>query len=327
MIAFRDVNKPRVDSARDRRAMEDDVSVAIVFLLSMPAFSQSLNYQGALRSADGERMSNTEIDIRVSLYAQGVKVFEEEHLNLMTSEGGIFHVRIGSLDPAAFQNIDFGSDIEVMTEIRYEDDYEMINYENLAAVPLALHAKTVDNTDDADADPQNEIQQLTYDGNQLQLSRGGGSVRLPEILDTDRQSLSLVGSKIVIERGNSIDLQPLLDAIGGGDTSNTNEIQRLALSGTELRISGSNTVDLTAIQDGVEDADADSTNEIQRLALAGTKLRISRSNTVDLAPLRDGVDDAGCRQHQRDPAADLAGNRSSRFQVQIKWIYPVFGTV
>jgi hypothetical protein len=59
--------------------------------------------------------------------------------------------------------------------------YEHMGTMQLLSVPYALHAETVeqDAVDDDDSDPANEIQTLTLSGNQLMLSKNGGTINLP----------------------------------------------------------------------------------------------------------------------------------------------------
>ncbi len=66
---------------------------------------------------------------------------------------------------------------------------------------------TTINTNDADADPTNEIQELTLNGNNLNLSINNSSVNLSTYLDnTDSQTLSLNNNILAISNGNSVDL-------------------------------------------------------------------------------------------------------------------------
>ena len=73
---------------------------------------------------------------------------------------------------------------------------------------------------------------------------------------------------------------------GGGGSDN----QTISLVGTNLSIQNGNTVDLSVVQDGVNDADFNPTNEIQSLSFnTGTNiLSLSAANTVDLSTLAGG---------------------------------------
>jgi hypothetical protein len=91
----------------------------------------------------------------------------------------------------------------------------------------------------------------------------------------DDQTLTLVGTDLSIEDGNTVDLSGL----GGGTDDQT-----LTLVGTDLSIEAGNTVDLSTIQDGTGTDD-------QTLTLVGTDLSIEDGNTVDLSGLGGGTDD------------------------------------
>ena len=151
-----------------------------------------------------------------------------------------------------------------------------------------------DGVNDADADPTNEIQDITFNPNTNELTISSGStVMLPSggtDADADPtneiQVLGLNGTELSISDGNQIDLAPIIPSGGTDD-------QQLTLNGTTLTIEDGNTVDLSSLQDGVNDADADPTNEIQVLGLNGTELSISDGNQIDLEPIipSGGTDD------------------------------------
>ena len=112
----------------------------------------------------------------------------------------------------------------------------------------------LDGVNDADADPSNEIQNLSF--------------------DTSSNLLS-------ISTGNQVDLSSLRTVISSGDDLDE---QTLQLNGTSLSIENGNTVDLSVLPDLVNDADADPNNEIQSLDYSPTTntLTISGGNTIVL---------------------------------------------
>lgn len=108
---------------------------------------------------------------------------------------------------------------------------------------------------DNDNDPTNEIQQLTLNGNILNLSLSNNNIDLTQFLDnTDNQTLSLNNNTLAISNGNSVDLSPYVN------TDN----QTLSLNGQVLSISNGNSVTLV---DNVNDADSDPTNELQIISV------------------------------------------------------------
>ncbi|MCB0533845.1 MAG: tail fiber domain-containing protein [Saprospiraceae bacterium] len=94
-------------------------------------------------------------------------------------------------------------------------------------------------------------------------------------LNTDNQMLSLTGTTLAIEDGNSVDL-------AGIDTDTDD--QTLSLSGTTLTIADGNSVDLASI-------DTDTDTDDQNLSLTGTTLAIEDGNSVDLAGIDTDTDD------------------------------------
>jgi hypothetical protein len=104
---------------------------------------------------------------------------------------------------------------------------------------------TINNTGDADNDVVNEIQQLSIAGNQLSLSKGGGTVILP----------AGGGNNYNAGPGISITgVAPNLTINNTGDTDNnaTNELQTISLTGNVVSLSQNNSsIDLTPLLGGV----------------------------------------------------------------------------
>src|SRR3989338_4185188 len=157
----------------------------------------------------------------------------------------------------------------------------------LLSVPYALYAKTAENVlndqvDDADADPANEIQDITLTGTNLAIS-DGSTIDL-SVIDTQLDETAVdafVANNGYITNPDDADADP------------ANEIQDITLTGTNLTISDGSTIDLSVIDTQLDetavdafvanngyitnpdDADADPANEIQDISLAGTNLTIS----------------------------------------------------
>ena len=252
MIQGKDIAHPRQIEKKMK------VLVTLLLIISASTFSigQTINYQGALRGFDDSILSRYECDLRVSFFDGSQKVFEETHEKVMTNSSGIFNIKIGSINTVEFQAVDFSSDLEIQTEIETANGYEIVSYENFSAVPMAMHAKTVENPNDADADPSNELQRISFDP---------------------------INNRLTLTHGGEVDLSTL-DNDPGGSSTGTDD-QKLSISGTSLSIEDGNSVNLAVLQDGVEDADADPENEIQRLTLNKDAKQITLSNgggTVDL---------------------------------------------
>jgi|GEM_PF-4061744 len=186
------------------------------------------------------------------------------------------------------------------------------------------------NPDDADADPQNEIQALQYSNDTLRITNNplSPAIDLGVYLDdTDNQTLTFDAATgtLGISGGNSISLpfstggdnwgtQTAVStgAISGlGTTASPLTLdQQGATAGMVLKWNGTAWVPST---DLVNDADSDATNELNTgVQLVGTVLQVTDAAgtlSVDLSALQDGVNDA-----DSDPSNELqtltkAGNQ------------------
>ncbi|MEO1435386.1 MAG: tail fiber domain-containing protein, partial [Bacteroidota bacterium] len=109
------------------------------------------------------------------------------------------------------------------------------------------------NVNDADSNPNNEI-----------------------------QDISLNGTNLSISNGSTVNLAVLQDGVNDADNNPNNEIQDISLNGTNLSISSGSTINLNVLQDGFTDADANPSNELQNLSISGNTLSISNGNSVNL---------------------------------------------
>ena len=132
---------------------------------------------------------------------------------------------------------------------------------------------------DDDSDPTNELQTLSLEGTNLTIENGN-TVDLSSLQSgstTDNQTLSLSGTNLTIVDGNTVDMGSLQDGSGTDDQNLTGA----ALTGTLLTIdieSGSGaSVDLASL--------SGTNTDNQTLSLSGTDLTIVDGNTVDLASL------------------------------------------
>ena len=200
--------------------------------------------------------------------------YSEEHA-IVTDQYGRFALEIGrgnSVNANQFEDINWGLGkkyLKVEVDLSGTGaEYVTSSIQEMLSVPFALYAASAGNNADADADPTNEIQSLSVNGNQLSIT-GANTVTLQ---DNDSQTLSMNGSTLSISNGNNV---TLLD----------NDQQTLSLSGQNLSISNGNSVTLPTAQLD----DNDSTNEIQHLSLNGSQLSLSKSSaTVDLSQISTG---------------------------------------
>ncbi|MCB9230120.1 MAG: tail fiber domain-containing protein [Bacteroidia bacterium] len=136
---------------------------------------------------------------------------------------------------------------------------------NTKVVTLDLGGGTfVDEVNDDDSDPSNELQVLTQFGASVQLSNGGGTISINDgdfDATNEIQTISKNNGVVTLTSGGSFTL---------GDDNSTNEIQSLSLVGDQLTISSGNTVTV----------DPSATNELQTLSQNGDTISISGGNSV-----------------------------------------------
>jgi hypothetical protein len=174
-----------------------------------------------------------------------------------------------------------GTDDQTAAEVSYDNSTSGLT---ATTTQSAIDELVTGGSVDADSDPNNEIQTLSFNGTTSELSlTDGGSVILPSggtDADADPsneiQDISLSGTELTISDGSTIDLAPIVPPGGTDD-------QNLILAGDVLSIEdGSGSVDLSTY---VDDADADPTNELQDISLSGTELTISDGSTIDFSSI------------------------------------------
>ncbi|MBN2773567.1 MAG: hypothetical protein JXR31_04915, partial [Prolixibacteraceae bacterium] len=256
----------------------------LTLLLSISVLAQipqAFKYQAVLRDASGQVLANQEVVISVSILqgsALGAEVFAESH-ELATNGFGLVNLSIGEIEPIMFSSIDWSMG-PYFVKIAV-DGIEM-GTSQLLSVPYALHAGSVENdmTEDADADPTNELQTWATlpgipadiaDGDDIEdadadptneLQTWGTLPDIPadiangdDVEDADAdplnelQVLSISNDTIFLENGGFVKLPSGFD----GNYS--------SLSGTPENLSDFNN-DLGFVT-SAEDADADPTNELQ----------------------------------------------------------------
>ena len=260
---------------------------------------QSFNYQAVARDAMNQPIKSQAIGIRFSVLegsATGTAMYVESHTPT-TSELGIFSVRVGegTVISGTFSSLDWGANsywLQVEMDAAGGTNYLLMGANQLVSVPYALHAATVGDKEDADADPLNELQELNLNGTTISITNGN-SVDLSVIQDgvddadadttNELQTLefNVATNELSLTKGGKVDLSSLDNDSGTGTGTDD---QQLGLNGTVLSIEDGNSVDLAVIQDGVDDADADPSNELQTLSLVSNNLSITNGNTVNLSP-------------------------------------------
>ena len=232
---------------------------------------------------------------------------------LAISEGN--QVKISSIekdgDPAnELQDITISSDKLKITDNPLATEWDLSPYRQSLNWDPSTRVLNISGTtspvnlselkDDADADPDNEIQDIELTGDTLRITDNTGSegVYLGKYLDDkDQQQLDLDENNILsITGGNSEDLSGFLQTLSFNTGTN------------ELSISGvTEPVDLNSLKD----ADADPQNEIQDLQLAGDILSVTEGeNDVNLGVYRDNTDSQALTYLESTRELSISGGNS-----------------
>jgi len=224
----------------------------ILFLTAYSQIPEKFNYQGLIRNSSGELVKNTSITVRISLFkgsASGELKYSESH-SVTTNNYGQFAVSIGSgtIISGSFLTNDWSQLMFIKTEVANPAGgvYSDMGTVQLLSVPYAFYAKNVENNNDADANPSNELQLISISNDTVYLSNGG-YVKLPE------------------------------DKVNDADANPINELQAISISNDTIFLSNGGFIKLPA--DQVNDADYDPLNEIQDLNLSSNILTITNKTS------------------------------------------------
>ena len=179
--------------------------------MTLGSFAQvAFKYQGVARNAGNASLNNQNIGLRLSiLNSANMTVYTEVH-NVTTSAIGIFSVNVcqGTNPTGNCNTIDWslgGFQLKVDMDVNGGAVFAPMGTSPILAVPVAAYALKAAN--DADADPANEIQNLSF------------------VPATNMLSVS---------KGNSVDLTALKN---DADADPANEIQTLSLDTTNNSLS------------------------------------------------------------------------------------------
>lgn len=157
------------------------LALALISLTSVAQTPAAFKYQTVVREANGDIVANQSVTFRMTVIIDNNSPYIEQH-NAQTNDFGLASVEIGTgITAGDFGSLDWSegaAELEVEVDTDGGTDFVTLGTSNLLSVPYALHAQTVEDKDDADADPNNEIQQLTLTGNTLAIT-DGNSVTLP----------------------------------------------------------------------------------------------------------------------------------------------------
>ena len=182
-------------------------ALVVVFIwLTIDTNAQSayegIRYQAILRDGSGSVISGQNVSLRMTIYQKGdlVNGYIETH-ETFTNIMGLINLTIGNGIPIqnTFSSINWGKSTSnpFFIKIEFSDNdgntFLTFGESQLLSVPYAMYAKNVENVNDADANPLNEIQDLSLSGNILEISMNSASTLIdlsPYLDNTDAQVLS-----------------------------------------------------------------------------------------------------------------------------------------
>lgn len=159
-----------------------------LFLLAILCHAQSqpagFNYQSIVRDAQGQALVDQDISMRLTVRtgsADGPSVYQETH-SLQSNAFGLVNLVVGDgMGGNDIGQVDWAANshyLQVEVDPQGGNNYTDMGTSQLLSVPYARHAETASNVDDADADPTNELQNLSLSGTTLSISQGN-SIELP----------------------------------------------------------------------------------------------------------------------------------------------------
>ena len=183
-----------------------------IFCLNTNAQSpEGFNYQCIVRDNTGHSLTNQAISVRFNILQgsiTGSSVYSETHAT-STNGYGLVTLMIGTgttIDDLSLVNWASGPYyIHVEVDPNAGTSYDDVSTTQMMSVPYALHSKTAENVtndqvNDADADPSNEIQDISLIGTDLTIS-SGSTLDLSSIQDDNDWS---TGSGVVYNTTDNV---------------------------------------------------------------------------------------------------------------------------
>ena len=168
--------------------MKKSFGFFIALIVTSFACAQSpekMSYQSVIRDASESLIQNSNIGTQITIRQgslSGTIVFQEQHTT-STNQNGLISIEIGdgTSTIGSFSAIDWGNGpyfIHSETDPFGGTNYSISGTSQLLSVPYALFSKLAENVEndqvnDADADPNNEIQVLSFSNDTMYLSNGG----------------------------------------------------------------------------------------------------------------------------------------------------------
>ncbi|MBA7529044.1 hypothetical protein ES705_21236 [subsurface metagenome] len=159
-----------------------------------------------------------------------------------------------------------------------DNELQILNLSGNKLQIKTLLDSTLINTVDIDASPVNEIQDLHIEGNILYITRNSDSTRIDLSLyldNTDEQDITLTQNLLSIENGSTV-------ALNYNDTSSTNELQVLSISNDTIYLSNGGEVYLGGYLDNTDQQDLSFENNLLTIENGTTTVDLSSLENIPL---------------------------------------------
>jgi hypothetical protein len=236
------------------------ICVAFFSLNAMAQAPEGINYQAVVRDLAGATITNAPVGLKLALLqgsSTGTIVYEES-FSTFSNDFGLVNVVFGegTVINGSFTTVDWSNGpyfIEVAADVTGGTAYSVLGSQQLMSVPYALYAKSAENS--FSGDYNDLINQPTVPTLTSQLTNDSGFITSPDDADADPtneiQDISLTGNSLTISGGSTVDLTSIqlteaqVDAYVANngylttevDGSTTNELQTLSVSGDSLTLS------------------------------------------------------------------------------------------
>lgn len=210
------------------------VAIALTSLISAQA-PGSMSYQSVVRNSDNNLVINQAVGMQISMLqgsATGTSVCTETHTPT-TNANGLVSIEVGGGTAVSgdFVGIDWSAGpcfIKTETNPDGGTDYTITGTSQLLSVPYVFYASKAEDTDDADADPANELQVISFRNDTLYLSNGG-YVYLG--VYTDTQNLVINDFYLGITGGNEVELPSVWERCDKDISYDSGRVRINALNG------------------------------------------------------------------------------------------------
>ena len=187
------------------------ISIIIFYFYSFAQVPQAFNYQAVVRDNNGNELANQKVSFRISIIQgsiTGTTVYGETHID-STNQFGLVTLEIGNgvVVSDDFSTIEWSTGtyfLKVEMDETGGTSYQEMGTTQLLSVPYALYAKGVEDKDDDDANPTNELQELSFSNDTLFISLGN-YIELPYSSDL-KLSFNKINSTCYSGSNGSIDI-------------------------------------------------------------------------------------------------------------------------